>query len=788
MLRRVPWFDLSACAVTTTAGLLVAGSIAVAAPRTWDANGASPPNGTFGLPANWNPDIVPIAGDTVTFGSGGSPYTVTFAANATSDSATISIGTVNWRSDSATPRTYDLTTGAADLIVRDSSGTLNIGATGNPMVVNTGDTVISAGVGPPGQANFMTLAGPGTSLTTGTLTLGDFDVKSGFLTVRESATLAVTGTTSFAPGTLTIDGGLVTLNTLNVLGGGVNFVAGALSYVGNLTVGTGGLLGSNLTLNSNRTLALSGLTTVAAANTLTLNGGSLTTGALTGSGALNFSSGMLTVTGAGGLVIAPGTPTGANLALGAGRTLNVANTTTIDAGSSLMLDGGTLNTGSLAINGDFVFNRGTLGITQLGGSVNAPIVSLTPGTTINVNANLTSLGSASSFAGFHHLGVLNVGANTVTLNSASYARLGVLTTLAGGTINAPNGVALPSGSTLQGSGTITTRVAGERGALIEAGGALTMGDNTSPAAPAGFNYAGELRTKQFTVTLQASAAVGLGNLTTMGFGGVPGTLNAANGFVVDFDEAVTGYGTINSINTLAKRATINGNVQGSSLVQPITLSGYVGGVGTFNNVSFTGTYSPGFSPAITMVGNIIFSPTSTLVMEIGGLSPGSEHDQIISSGQIGFDGTMQVSLINSFSPTLGQEFNLFDWVSTSGSFDTINLPPLGASLAWDTSQLYIDGTLSIASANLDGDFNHDSAVNAADYVAWRKGVGLASTPENYNLWSANFGRTSAGNGSSHSSVPEPMSGNALVLCVLTMAAWRQSVAFRQRRSLRRRKI
>jgi len=749
----------------TIAGFLVIGSAAVAAPRTWDAGGAVPPNGTFNVPANWSPDLVPVAGDSVTFGSGGGPYTVTFSDNAASDSATISVGTVNWRSDSATPRNYNLSTGAADLIVRDSSGTLNVGATGNPMVVSVGDTVVSGGIGGIGQFNFMTLAGPGTSLTTGTLTLGDFDVRSGFLTVRESAILTVTGTTSFVPGTLTIDGGQATLNTLTVISGGVNFIAGALSYVGNLTVGAGGLLGSNLTLNANRTLALSGITTVAAANTLTLGGGSLTTGALAGSGALSFSSGTLTVTGAGGLAIAAGTPTGSNFLLGAGRTLNVTNTMTIDPGAILTLDGGTLNTGSLAVNGDFVFNRGTLGITQFGASITSPIISLTPGTTINVNANLTSLGSASSFTGFHHLGVLNVGAYTVTLNSAGYARLGILTTLAGGTINAPNGIALPSGSTLQGNGTITTRVTGELGAVIEADGALTMGDNTSPSAPAGFNFAGELRTKQSTVTLQASAAVGLGNLTTMGFGGLPGTLNATNGFVVDFDEAVTGYGAINSTNALAKRATINGTVQGTSLAQPITLSGYVGGVGTFNNVSFTGTYSPGFSPAVTTVGNIIFSPTSTLIMEIGGLSPGGEHDQIISSGQIVFDGTMQVALINGFSPSLGQEFNLFDWASASGTFDVLQLPTLASSLAWNSSQLYTTGVISVAAApGLPGDFNHDNVVDVADYVTWRKGVGVAPDGANYNLWSSNFGRTVAGSAQpSDAAVPEP---NSLVLLLL----------------------
>jgi hypothetical protein len=52
---------------------------------------------------------------------------------------------------------------------------------------------------------------------------------------------------------------------------------------------------------------------------------------------------------------------------------------------------------------------------------------------------------------------------------------------------------------------------------------------------------------------------------------------------------------------------------------------------------------------------------------------------------------------------------------------------------------------------LEGDFNNDGRVDAADYVVWRKTDG---TPAGYNLWKANFGRT-AGSGSALSAVPEP---------------------------------
>jgi hypothetical protein len=53
-----------------------------------------------------------------------------------------------------------------------------------------------------------------------------------------------------------------------------------------------------------------------------------------------------------------------------------------------------------------------------------------------------------------------------------------------------------------------------------------------------------------------------------------------------------------------------------------------------------------------------------------------------------------------------------------------------------------------------GDFNSDGAVDASDYVVWRKSDG---TEEGYNAWRTHFGKT-AGSGadaSTNAAVPEP---------------------------------
>jgi hypothetical protein len=72
-----------------------------------------------------------------------------------------------------------------------------------------------------------------------------------------------------------------------------------------------------------------------------------------------------------------------------------------------------------------------------------------------------------------------------------------------------------------------------------------------------------------------------------------------------------------------------------------------------------------------------------------------------------------------------------------------------------------------------GDFNCDSAVDAADYVVWRKSGGASS---GYDRWRANFGTTASGTAanSSTASVPEPtaigLSAVAWVVMLLGRAA------------------
>jgi hypothetical protein len=81
-------------------------------------------------------------------------------------------------------------------------------------------------------------------------------------------------------------------------------------------------------------------------------------------------------------------------------------------------------------------------------------------------------------------------------------------------------------------------------------------------------------------------------------------------------------------------------------------------------------------------------------------------------------GTLNVSLINSFHPAVGNSFDIMDWGSLSGTFSAVQLPALGLFQAWNTDQLYTSGILSVIStALIVGDVDRNNQVNVADISA-----------------------------------------------------------------------
>jgi len=309
---------------------------------------------------------------------------------------------------------------------------------------------------------------------------------------------------------------------------------------------------------------------------------------------------------------------------------------------------------------------------------------------ITVNSGTFILGDPNVVGGFVGNGPIQLNGGTLTVRSLNFTTLTDVT-LAGGTLNAPNGYAIPLGAALQGNGGVTGRVASANGSSVIASGNLNIGDGTHAA---GVNLDGELYTNQNTVTMFDSNQAVLGSLTKLGTPTQNGTLASANGYVLNFGRNITGRGQIQSTNTLATAAIINGDVNGDSNINYLEFTGYVKGVGTFNNVAFSGTFSPGLSPTLMTVGNVVLTPSNVLDMEIGGLNRGSQYDAFDINALMALNGTMKVTLLNTFMPNIGDQFLLFQGPQ-AGNFSGFNLAPLVPGRMWDTSQLYTGGILKV---------------------------------------------------------------------------------------------
>jgi len=102
-------------------------------------------------------------------------------------------------------------------------------------------------------------------------------------------------------------------------------------------------------------------------------------------------------------------------------------------------------------------------------------------------------------------------------------------------------------------------------------------------------------------------------------------------------------------------------------------------------------------------------------------------------------------------------------------FDAIHLTAFGPGpLGYDqlADAQYEAFYQSRLAAVLDGDYNGNGIVDAADYTVWRNGGSPDSSQTGYDLWKANFGNTSgsgSSSGTATTAVPEPSTITLILL-------------------------
>lgn len=365
-------------------------------------------------------------------------------------------------------------------------------------------------------------------------------------------------------------------------------------------------------------------------------------------------------------------------------------TVTIDylsGGFFRLPEGITINAGSSA--GDSLTIVGNLpqqlGWQSLNTSQSAAFSVQLPGSTSTGNIDGFESITTTGFIATAVTSLLQAGPPNFFFNNPGILNLGQTTQVGGGTLNTTSLASLGAGEFLTGSGSVLGRFNAEIGSLIMPTGNMSIG---SSASTSGFNSRGDLIVDQYSVSLLDANEAVLGSQTTLGNGAIPGTLTASNGLLADFGNNISGFGSINTPNLSSKPLTMNGSIIGNSVANPITLTGYVKGVGSLTNVNIAGTYSPGFSPAAVTVGTMSYAATATTIIEIGGPTAGTGYDQINHVGTASLGGALNVQFINSYVPAVGDTFTIMTATDGfTGSFASQDLPtpPLGSGWHMDVS-------------------------------------------------------------------------------------------------------
>ena len=522
-------------------------------------------------------------------------------------------------------------------------------------------------------------------------------------------------------------------SSFTVEGGRTFTTAGNFTNNGTLTVGSGSLfdVNGNLTNISGSTISggtynLTGILKANNASGITIDSANIT---LTGSGALENQSGANALTGLATI------SSGASFAINGGANFttagNFTNNGTMTVGSSNSkfdvkgnltnfnsttntLTGGTYSlTGTLQFNGaNIITNAANITLTGTSSQIvdqsgvtsglrnlatNASTGKLTvaggrvfttSGAFIN-NGSLTTTGSGSKFttggsASFTNNGTLTTtggDSEVATGASGSFTNNGTLTVSSGSTFNTGGTFKNLSGTTLTGgtynvTGTMqynsTSDIATNAAAITLTGSTAKIIDSNSKNALAGLatntstgKFAvsgGQALTDSATAFSNAgSLSVGTGSALTLssatatytqtgGTTTVDGTLTAKGGIKFTGGSVFGNGGTLNAgTNTVTNGAIFN-------IGDKVMTAGKEGITGAYGQIS-----------------------TGALDVDIGGTTAGTLFDQLTISAAASLNGTLNLDLINSFVPKVGETFDILNASSVAGKFSTLTGTSINSS-------------------------------------------------------------------------------------------------------------
>ncbi len=186
--------------------------------------------------------------------------------------------------------------------------------------------------------------------------------------------------------------------------------------------------------------------------------------------------------------------------------------------------------------------------------------------------------------------------------------------------------------------------------------------------------------------------------------------------------------------------------------------------------------------------HILTAPTDSSSPTGAGLSVLSLSNPILAAARDVYLSATRTALDLNFTGTdTINSFFIDNVEQASGTWGAIGAVALGAD--HETSLITGTGWLDVTpfvSPGVDGDYNDDGKVDAADYAIWRKNVGTSNMlphdptggtigSAQYDTWRTNFGGSAPGSGASlgAAAVPEPAAAGLILFGSLTFIALRR---------------
>ncbi|MBX3420903.1 MAG: hypothetical protein KF752_05025 [Pirellulaceae bacterium] len=121
------------------------------------------------------------------------------------------------------------------------------------------------------------------------------------------------------------------------------------------------------------------------------------------------------------------------------------------------------------------------------------------------------------------------------------------------------------------------------------------------------------------------------------------------------------------------------SVQGSRLVNHGTISGHGAFINLLENHGQLVVGHDDNTGTMDLSGEFFQYETGNLILQLGGLMPGTQHDQLRSQNYVHLDGQLLVSLLGDYLPQTGDMFRLIDATNNGkvlGQFHHLSLPEL----------------------------------------------------------------------------------------------------------------